>query len=454
MVKKGDITEVKIDDLAYGGDAVGHLDDGLTVFVPGCIPDERVRIRIVSSKKSYARGELLKVLNPSPARKDSDCRVHSECGGCQFQHIKYQKQLDFKKGTVVASLERIGGLTGIEVNDVIPAEYPWQYRNKAQFPLARDEDGKIVTGFYRQRSHEIISNDNCLIQHPLINRVKDTALRILNEYEFSVYNERTDRGLLRHLLIRVGTCTNQALLTIVTSQKSMPGKEKIAARIIQEVPELVGVQQNINPEKTNVIMGTKTILLAGQNSYIDYIGPIKYRISPVSFFQINTLQAGKLYQKIADYAELTGIERVVDCYCGIGSISLFLAREAAEIIGIEEVNSAVKDARENANLNGINNCRFLQGGVEKILPDLKTEGYTPDIIIFDPPRKGLDKKVIETALSVRPEKIIYVSCNPTTLARDLKELTAEYEVKKVTPVDMFPQTYHIETVCRLAKKSK
>ncbi|MFW5992472.1 MAG: 23S rRNA (uracil(1939)-C(5))-methyltransferase RlmD, partial [Halanaerobiaceae bacterium] len=345
------------------------------------------------------------------------------------------------------------------IKPVIGSDYPFAYRNKAQFPLTKNSEGKIVTGFYRKGSHQIETHDSCRIQHPLLNRVMRKILLILNnrKHKFSVYNEETHRGLLRHLVVRAGICTNQALLIMVTSRQSFTGKKRIAAGIMDGVPELVGVLQNVNPEKTNVILGKDNILLQGQDHYFDYIGRLKFKISPLSFFQINTLQTRKLYDVIAEFADLSGNETVVDAYCGTGSISIYLAAQldtGGKVIGIEEVETAVGDARENAALNNIDNCQFIYGRVEDRLSDLIDTGIVPELFIFDPPRKGLKGRVIDTVLSVSPDRIIYVSCNPATLARDLARFVEFYRLKRVQPVDMFPQTYHIECVVLLEKREK
>lgn len=451
-LKKGDIVEIELDNLAHGGECVGHFADGLAVFVPGGIPGERVKIRITVKKKNYARGELLKVLQPAEARTEPVCSVADGCGGCQLQHVDYQEQLLHKKQMVIDLLKRIGGFENIKVNDPIGADYPFNYRNKAQFPLTKTEDKKIATGFYKKGSHNVVVNESCIIQHPLINRIVARTLAVLNDYEMSVYNEKTHRGLLRHLVIRTGVCTNQALLTIVTSRKTFKDGKEIASKLLQQIPELVGVIQNINREKTNVIMGCKNIILAGQDYYLDFIGNVRFKISPFSFFQVNTLQTRKLYDIVKKYANLAGKETVLDAYCGIGSIALYLADGAKKVIGIEEVAMAIEDARENARLNNIDNCQFITGRVEEILPRLVKDGLKPDLVVFDPPRKGLDERVIKVINKIQLARIIYVSCNPATLSRDLARMKENYEIKAIQPVDMFPQTYHVETVVSLQLK--
>ena len=354
--------------------------------------------------------------------------------------------MEYKQKMVKDLLERIAKLEKPEINPVIGSKYPFSYRNKAQFPLTTNREGEIVTGFYKQGSHQVVVHNNCQIQHPLINRIINETIVILNEYKFSVYNEELHKGVLRYLLVRVGICTNQALLTIVTSQSKLPTGHEIARRIREAVPEIVGVLQNINQNKTNVIIGGKTKVLSGQDFYIDFIGDIKYAISAPSFFQVNTLQTNVLYDLVVQFASFTGNELVVDAYCGIGSISLYLAKKVKRVIGIEEVQEAINDAEKNAAINNINNCTFITGKVEEELPLLMRQGIKPDLLVFDPPRKGLDQGVIKAVLKTKPAKIIYVSCNPATLARDLAIFKDKYTIQKVQAVDMFPNTYHIENV--------
>ncbi|MFW6306787.1 MAG: 23S rRNA (uracil(1939)-C(5))-methyltransferase RlmD [Bacillota bacterium] len=450
MIKKGDIIEIELVDMANGGDCVGRYD-GMAVFIPAGVPGEKVKAKIIEKKKNYARGELLEIMEEEDNRISPQCCVFGACGGCQLQHMDYQSQLKYKRKMVVDLLERIGKIDYADVNDVIGADYPFGYRNKAQFPLTEDEEGNIVTGFYRKGTHQVVVHNNCHIQHPLINRIIEKTLKVLNQYKLSVYNELVHKGLLRHLVVRVGVCTNQALLIIVIKERHFQLAEEISDKIFNEVPELVGVLYNINPDRTNVIMGKETRLVKGNDRYIDYIGPVKYAISPHSFFQVNSLQTKKLYDVILDFASFTEDDLVFDAYCGIGSISLYIANRVMKVVGVEIVKEAVRDAEKNAELNHISNSQFIVGSVEQELPGLLKSGDKPDIIIFDPPRKGIDEKAIDAVLTTGIEKIIYVSCNPATLARDLEKFDKCYRVEKVQPVDMFPNTTHVETVVLLKK---
>lgn len=442
---KGDIIELRIDNLAHGGDCVAHYQ-GLAVFLSGGIPGEKVKAWVTLSKKNYARASIVEIIEPAVGRIEPACGVFSNCGGCQLQQMEYSLQLKHKKQMIEDLFERIGKLKDVNIKPVIGADYPYSYRNKSQFPLSKNEEGEIITGFYKQGTHQFIAHDDCLIQHPLINRVKDRVLTALNRYKLTVYNEKKHQGLLRHLVIRIGTCTNQVLITLVTSKGDFPEIFEIAEAVMGDIPEIQGFLQNINPIKTNLILGKEMKIIKGQDYYLDYIGKVKFAISAFSFFQVNTLQTKKLYDQVLKFAALTGRETVIDAYCGIGTISLYMAHNSARVYGVEEVAEAICDAKKNAALNKINNCQFQVGRVEDLLPEMITNNIKPDLVIFDPPRKGLAEEVVETVLSALPEKIIYVSCNPATLARDLSYLKEAYIIKDVQPVDMFPQTYHVECI--------
>ncbi|MTI59722.1 MAG: 23S rRNA (uracil(1939)-C(5))-methyltransferase RlmD [Firmicutes bacterium] len=448
---KGDIIELRIDNLAHGGDCVAHYQ-GLAVFLAGGIPGEKVKARVTLSKKNYARANIVEIIEPAVGRSEASCGVFRDCGGCHLQQMEYSLQLKHKKQMIKDLFERIGKLKDVNIKSVIGTDYPYSYRNKAQFPLAENEEGEIITGFYKQGTHQLIAHGDCLIQHPLINRVKDRVLTALNRYKLTAYNEKKHQGLLRHLVIRIGTCTNQVLITLVTSRGDFPEIFEIAEDVIEDIPEIQGVLHNINPIKTNLILGKEMKIIKGQDYYIDYVGKVKFAISAFSFFQVNTLQTKKLYDQVLKAAALRGGETVVDAYCGIGTISLYIAQKAKQVYGLEEVAEAVSDARKNAILNKIDNCQFEVGRVEELLPEMIASDIKADLLIFDPPRKGLAEEVIEAVRSVLPEKIIYVSCNPATLARDLSYLKENYLIKEVQPVDMFPQTYHVETVVSLQLK--
>ena len=445
-VSEGEIVTLQLEDIAYGGDAVGR-EDGFAIFVPGGIPGEEVMAQITEVKSNFGRAKVIKVKETAAERREPKCQVGDTCGGCQLQHVEYQAQLDYKQEMVADALERIGKLE-VEVLPVKGMDTPYFYRNKAQFPLALQEE-EVITGFYAAGTHDIIKTGDCQIQHPLINRIVRETVEEIEAQEISVYDEAAHEGLLRHLVVRVGVCTNQAMLILVTKEEEFPAGQELAVNLKQRIPELKSIYQNVNPEQTNVVLGAKTRKLLGQDYITEYIGKVKYEISPQSFFQVNTLQAKVLYDQVLEYAELTGEEVVVDAYCGLGSISLYLADQAQEVYGIEVVEEAVKMANQNAEINEIENCFFKAGTVKDLLPQL-AENVQPEVIVVDPPRKGCAEEVLETFAEINPERIVYVSCDPTSLARDLKRLKKlGYAAEEVQPVDMFPQTYHIENVVQL-----
>lgn len=440
--------------MTYGGDGIGYLPSGKVVFVPKTIPGEKHLIEITKEKKSYAHGESIKRLKDSEARIEAKCEIFEECGGCQWQHIEYEKQKEFKENILRESLERIGKFDDLEINSIKGVDYPWFYRNKSVIPFQKDEEGEIIAGFYKRGTHQVVDNHTCYIQHQLINRIKRYTLKLLNQYDsITVYDENDLTGLLRHLHIRVGVCTNQALLTFVTTKKEFKQLDEIAKLLMKEIPELKGVVRNINNKDTNVLMGNKSYLIKGEDYIYDYIGKRKYKITQDSFFQINTLQTKKLYDTVQDYLNLSGEEVIVDAYSGIGSIAIYLDDNYKEVIGIESNEKAVEDSIHNASMNDLDNCRFISGDVTEQIPSLINKENKPDVVIFDPPRSGLNDDIISTVINQGIEEIIYVSCNPTTLARDLKKLNDFYNIKKIQPVDMFPQTYHIETVVKLRRKN-
>ncbi len=448
-MQKDDKRIIKIDDLAHGGDGVGRTKEGAVVFTPLTVPGDLVRVKITKVKKNYAFAELEEIIEKSEARIEAPCPVYGECGGCQLQHINYKKELELKKNNIEQLLKRVGGIEDIKINTPLAAEDDFRYRNKAQFPL-KVEDDKITAGFYKRGSHEVVPYLDCLIQHPLINRILKTALTELNRHEISVYNEEKHEGLLRHLIIRVGVCTNQALLVFVTNGSYFPEKELIAEILYNKIPELKGVLQNINEKDTNVIFGEEDKLIRGQDQIREYINKTAYDISARSFFQVNTLQAQKLYEKISDFIGESSEEKIIDAFSGTGSIALYLADKVKKIFAVESLAAASSDAEKNAEINEINNVEFINGRVEKELEKIIRE---EDIstIIFDPPRKGLDESTIELLKEKAVDKIIYISCNPATQARDIKKLKESYQLMEIQPVDMFPQTFHIESAALLKK---
>jgi 23S rRNA (uracil1939-C5)-methyltransferase len=450
-VRPGQIILVAIHGLGSSGEGVGRYE-GLTVFVPGGAPGDKLRAKVAEVKKNYARGVLVEVVEPSPDRVVPPCPFVGECGGCQLQHIAYPAQLELKRQQVADAIERIGKLEGVTVHPTVGMGDPWHYRNKAQFPVGA-RSGRVVAGFFAPGTHRIVDIEQCEIQHPLGNQIMAVVKELAGKYGVAIYDERAHRGVLRHVLARVGRGTGEAMAVLVTNGPEFPNSAKIARDLMERIPAIVSVVQNINPEQTNVVLGRKNKLLAGKDHIIDHIGDLEFAISPVSFFQVNPAQTEMLYGKALEYAGLNGGERVLDIYCGIGTISLFLARKAAEVIGVEVVPEAIENARENAERNGVANARFICGDAAVEMPRLAQEGVRPDVIVVDPPRKGCDEPVLRAMAETGPERIVYVSCNPASLARDLAMLRElGYRTLEVQPVDMFPHTAHVECCALLVRE--
>ncbi len=442
-MKEGAKYLVKIEDLGHAGEGVGRVD-GLVVFVPGVLPGEEVEVEITQVSRKYARGIPSSIHTKSPQRVAPECDLHGLCGGCQLQHLSYPSQLAYKEKLVANALKRIGGLN-VPLLPIVPAPNPWNYRTKIQSPVGV-KGKEIVTGFFARGTHDIVPTDSCLIQHPLNNLVLRTIRELIMKYGLSVYDEDSGQGDLRHVIVRVGE--GEALVTLVTRREQVPHLRELAAELMDALPSVAGVVQNINPARTNVILGRKTIPLAGQDYLIVSLDGIKFKVSPMAFLQVNWEQTKALYRIVRDFAQLTGRERLVDAYCGIGTIALYLAPWAGEVYGIEEVPEAVEDAVFNSTLNNLP-AAFICGLVEEELARLAKEGPI-DVLVMDPPRKGCHPRVIETIRSASINRIVYVSCNPGTLARDLGMLK-EYEILAVQPVDMFPQTHHVETVVLMSR---
>lgn len=453
-MKKDDIIELTIEDLGIDGEGIGKAD-GMALFVKDAVVGDRIRAKIMKMKKNYGYVRLLEVLEPSPVRCTPRCEFARQCGGCQLQAMTYEAQLDFKAKKVWNHLTRIGGLTDLAVPEIIGMEDPWRYRNKAQFPFGTDKEGNVVTGFYAARSHNIIPCTECWLGVEENREILEKILAHLKKFRIPAYEEKTGKGLLRHVLIRKGFTTGEVMVCLILNGKIMPKMEQLVESL-REIPGMTSITINVNTKNTNVIMGTEMISVWGRDYITDYIGNIKYQISPLSFYQVNPVQTRKLYETALEYADLKGNETVWDLYCGIGTISLFLAQKAGKVYGVEIVPEAIADAKVNAKLNGITNAEFFVGKAEEVLPEkYKNEGIYADVIVVDPPRKGCDPAALETMVKMQPERIVYVSCDSATLARDVKWLGEHgYEVKKVKACDMFPGTVHVETVCLLSRKAQ
>ncbi len=456
MVKKNDEYIVTIEDMGSEGEGVGKID-GYTVFVKDALPGEKARIKITKAGKSFGYGRLMEVLEPSEYRVEPRCPIARKCGGCQIQEMSYEAQLAFKEKKVQSNLERIGKIppSQYQMCTIIGMEEPYNYRNKAQYPVGLDKDGRIIMGFYAGRTHSIIPCENCDIGDRINSEILAIVKSHMEEYNIQPYDEETHKGVVRHVLIRRGFTTNQVMVCIVVNGSELKGATKLVERL-KAIDGMTSISININKEKTNVIMGKTVIDLYGEGYIEDYIGDVKLRISPLSFYQVNPVQTKELYGKALEFAGLTGEETVWDMYCGVGTISLFLAKAARKVYGVEIVPEAIEDARKNAKLNNIDNAEFFVGKAEEVVPKMYKEyGLGADVVVVDPPRKGCDEKLLETMIAMSPEKIVYVSCDSATLARDLEYLKGHgYGVKKVQPVDMFPHSVHVETVCLLSKLMK
>ena len=449
--RKNDLVTLEIEDCGIDGEGIGKAD-GFTVFVKDAVIGDTVTAKIIKAKKNYGYGRLMEVLKPSPYRVKPKCEFARQCGGCQLQALSYDQQLVFKTNKVKGHLERIGGFTDIPMEPIIGMDELFHYRNKAQFPVGRNKEGKIVTGFYAGRTHNIIENRDCALGVAENKEVLDRVIAHMEKYGIEPYNEATGKGLVRHVLIRYGYFTKEVMVCLILNGNKLPKEEQLVKSLC-EIPGMTSITINVNKKHSNVILGEEIRLLWGQEYITDRIGDISYQISPLSFYQVNPMQTQKLYAKALEYADLHGQETVWDLYCGIGTISLFLAQKAKFVRGVEIVPAAIENAKENAKLNGLENTEFFVGKAEEVLPrEYKKNGVYADVIVVDPPRKGCDETLLETMIEMNPERIVYVSCDSATLARDLKYLCERgYELRKVCPVDQFGMTVHVESIVLLSK---
>ena len=461
-MNKNDIVTVEITDIGVSGEGIGHVD-GYTLFIKDAVIGDVVEAKVMKAKKNYGYARLMKVITPSEYRVEPKCAFARRCGGCQIQEMSYDRQLVFKDQKIRGNLERIGGFTKDQIDTVmqpvVGMEHPFGYRNKAQFPFGTDKEGNPITGFYAGRTHDIIANTDCALGVEQNKEILEIILQYMRENKIKSYDEKTGKGLIRHALIRYGFKTKEIMVCLVINGKKLPKAERLIEKLIQ-IEGMTSITISPNTRRDNVIMGDSYEILWGQGYITDYIGNVKYQISPLSFYQVNPVQTEKLYGLALEYADLKGDETVWDLYCGIGTISLFLAQKAKQVYGVEIVPQAIDDAKENAKINAIDNAEFFVGKAEEVLPEYYAEyerehnGETAhaDVIVVDPPRKGCDETLLETIVKMQPEKVVYVSCDSATLARDLKYLCANgYEIKMCRGVDQFPQSVHVETVVLLSK---
>ncbi len=448
-VERNDDIVLEIDALGAEGEGIGRVD-GYALFVPGALPGERVQAHVIKANSGYGVAKLVEIINPAPERVNPPCAIFGKCGGCTLQHLDYSAQLAYKRKVVEDALTRLGGLKDITVSPVIGMDEPWQYRNKGSFPLA-EIDGRVQAGFFAPRSHRLIPTEDCLIQQEsgliAMLAVRDWA----NEHGVAAYDEKTGRGLIRHVVMRT-TVNGEVMAVLVSTSASIPEKKALIETLRDRVEGLASIYLNIQKGQTNVILGTDYRLLWGEPYITETLCDLSFSISPASFLQVNPVQTEKLYEKAIELLALNGNERVVDAYCGIGTITLLLARHAKEVVGIENVPEAVEDAKRNAEQNSIQNARFLCAPAEEALPKLLADGFKVDALLLDPPRKGAEEAFLRAVIESGVQRVVYISCNPATLARDCKMLSeGGYKVEAVQPFDLFPQTAHTETVCLLKR---
>lgn len=444
--------EFTIDILGMGfeGEGVGKIND-FAVFVPGALPGERVKVKIVKVNKTYGFGRLMEIITASEKRIKPECTIFEKCGGCQLQHLDYNEQLEFKQNRVKDCIERIGKLKDVTVHPAIGMEKPFRYRNKVQLPIGKTE-GKLSIGFYSARSHRIVNMNSCGIQDKIADKIIGIIRNWMEDFNIAPYDEEKGSGIIRHIMVRKGFTTKEVMVVIVTNSNELPFGNKLIDLLICNVEGLKSVIQNINMSSTNVVLGKENKVLWGNDTITDYIGEFKFKISPLSFFQVNPVQTRILYEKALEYAELTGNETVFDAYCGTGTISLFLSKKAKKVYGVEIVPDAIENAIENASDNHVYNAEFVVGESEKIIPWMIKKGIKADVVVVDPPRKGCAPELLEAIGQMKPDRIVYVSCDPATLARDLSILAGlGFETIEAQPVDMFPQTASIETVAKLKR---
>ncbi|MEK4561458.1 23S rRNA (uracil(1939)-C(5))-methyltransferase RlmD [Staphylococcus sp. FSL K6-3157] len=450
-IQKNEVIEGKVIDLTHEGHGVVKLDR-YPIFVPNALINETIEFKVIKVKKNFAIGKLLEIKKESEERVEPPCVYYHKCGGCQLQHMTYQAQLNMKKEQVVNLFHRKADFKDTIIHDTIGMDNPWFYRNKSQVPVGKNNENKVITGFYRQRSHDIIDMDECLIQDNMHQDVLNQLKLWFNELNISIYNERKKQGLMRHVVIRTGHHSRELMVVFVTNGKKFKQSDVLTEKLVAAFPEIVSVKHNVNDTHSNVIMGETSYTLYGKDEIQDTLSDVTFKISDQSFYQINSIQTEKLYQRAIEYAELKGEETILDTYCGIGTIGLYMAPKAQHVYGVEIVPEAIADAKQNATLNQFENTTFVCGKAEEVILKWKAQGIKPDVVMVDPPRKGCDETFLETLLELNPRKIVYISCNPSTQQRDAQQLAQQYKLTQITPVDMFPHTTHVETVAQFERR--
>ncbi|XZJ14669.1 23S rRNA (uracil(1939)-C(5))-methyltransferase RlmD [Clostridium perfringens] len=455
MVEKNKEYIFDIISQGYEGEGIAKIDNKYPIFIEGALKGEKVKVRIVKVNKNFAYGKLMEVLEASEERVNPPCAIYKRCGGCKLQHASYKAQLDFKWDRVKDCVSKIGKLDPSIVKYPLGMEEPWRYRNKVQLPIGLI-NGEVKIGFFAPRSHDIIDMESCLIQDEIGDKVVKLTRKWIEKFNIRPYNvdgEYDEKGIVRHIMIRRGFTTNEVMVVLVTNGEKLPHKEEFVDLMVKNIPGIKSVIQNINSKKTNVILGLESKTLWGEDTISDYIGDFRFNISPLSFFQVNPIQTEVLYGKALEYANLTGNEEVFDAYCGTGTITLFLSQKAKKVYGVEIIPQAIDNAWINSKENKVENVEFFVGESEVVIPDLINKGVKADVVVVDPPRKGCDKKLLDAITNINAKKIVYVSCDPSTLGRDLAILEENgYKTLEVQPVDMFPNTSHVENVAKLIKK--
>ncbi|MEH7083158.1 23S rRNA (uracil(1939)-C(5))-methyltransferase RlmD [Neobacillus drentensis] len=438
--------------LGINGEGVGYFKKQV-VFVPGALPGEEVVVEATKINPKFAEAKIKKIRIKSPHRAQPLCPVYDQCGGCQLQHLNYDQQLKEKRDIVIQSLERHTKveISKLDIRETIGMEDPWGYRNKSSFQV-KAMDGKVLAGLYGLNSHQLINIDECAVQHSQTNEATSAVKRILEELKIPIYNEKSRKGIVRTIVTRVGIQTGELQVVLITTQKELPKVDLIIQEIQKRLPNVKSIVQNINGQKTSLIFGEETLPLAGEEFIQETLGDLQFELSARTFFQLNPVQTVKLYNEVKKAAALTGQEKVVDAYCGVGTIGLWLADQAGEVRGMDVIPESIEDAKKNAKRHGLTNTKYVPGKAEEVLPKWVKKGWKPDVIVVDPPRTGLEGQLIQTILQAEPKKLIYISCNPSTLAKDIQTLSAKYEVKYIQPVDMFPHTAHVECVSQLILK--
>ncbi|MCM3540504.1 23S rRNA (uracil(1939)-C(5))-methyltransferase RlmD [Priestia endophytica] len=451
-VKVGQHVPLTIKRLGINGEGVGYFKKQV-VFVPGALPNEEVIAEITNVKHKFAEGRVKRIRKMSDDRVKAPCPIYEKCGGCQLQHLSYEGQLKAKRDIVVQAFERHGNVRNLEkkLEQTIGMEEPWKYRNKAQFQVGLLK-GKVIAGLYGANSHRLININECIVQRPETTKVINNVKQILQDLKISIYDERKRKGLVRTIVTRIGVSTGEVQLVLITSKEELPKKDLLIQEVKKRLPEVKSIMQNVNGQKTSLIFGDKTFTLDGKETIEEVLGDLSFDLSARAFFQLNPTQTVKLYDEVKKEAGLTGKEKIVDAYCGVGTIGLWLADEAGEIRGMDVIEDSIVDANKNAKAKGYDNAHYVVGKAEYWMPKWVKEGWKPDVVVVDPPRTGCDEKLLKTILDVKPKKVVYVSCNPSTLAKDVKILTKLYKVERIQPVDMFPQTAHVESVTTLSLK--